>query len=206
MVDIPTMFHEVWWKKSKILKNPPFFYFNGNCGKVCPTDSDFFLVYLVPLNVDVTRNITAKICEVWSEFNIFLHLGYHGNGHQFEFFQPPPPKAATHYGGYSYKVSWSLMKGIQKCFKSPFFVSMVTAAKFVQTIPIFVRLSRSTRSGCCSCQVSSISVWRVTCYDHFCVFQFFCILAVSMATAPIFKKSTLNSTALHGIRYSYKVA
>jgi hypothetical protein len=24
-----------------------------------------------------------------------------------------PPKAATHYGGYSYKVSWSLMKGIQ---------------------------------------------------------------------------------------------
>jgi hypothetical protein len=30
------------------------------------------------------------------------------------FFQPP--KAATHYGGYSYKVSWSLMKGIQKYF------------------------------------------------------------------------------------------
>jgi hypothetical protein len=25
-----------------------------------------------------------------------------------------PPKAATHYGGYSYKVSWSSMKGIQK--------------------------------------------------------------------------------------------
>jgi hypothetical protein len=24
-----------------------------------------------------------------------------------------PPIAATHYGGYSYKVSWSLMKGIQ---------------------------------------------------------------------------------------------
>jgi hypothetical protein len=26
------------------------------------------------------------------------------------------PKAATHYGRYSYKVSWSLMKGIQKTF------------------------------------------------------------------------------------------
>jgi hypothetical protein len=29
-----------------------------------------FLAYLVPLNVDVTGHITAKICEVWSEFNI----------------------------------------------------------------------------------------------------------------------------------------
>jgi hypothetical protein len=43
-------------------------------------------------------------------------------------------------------------------------------------------------------QVSSISVWRVTCYDHFCVFIFFSILAVSMATAAILKKSTLTST------------
>jgi hypothetical protein len=30
-----------------------------------------FLAYLVPLDVDVTGNITAKICDVWSEFNIF---------------------------------------------------------------------------------------------------------------------------------------
>jgi hypothetical protein len=36
--------------------------------------------------------------------------------------------------------------------------------------------------------LSSISVWRVTCYDHFCVFQFFSILAISMATAAILKK------------------
>jgi hypothetical protein len=46
----------------------------------------------------------------------------------------------------------------------------------------FFGLSRSTRCGGCSYQVSSISVWRVTCYDHFCVFQFFCILTASMAT------------------------
>jgi hypothetical protein len=46
-------------------------------------------------------------------------------------------------------------------------------------------LSRSTSCGCCSYQVASISVRRVTCYDHFCVFQFFCILVVSMATAAI---------------------
>jgi hypothetical protein len=50
---------------------------------------------------------------------------------------------------------------------------MATAAKFVQTIPMFLGLSRSTRCGCCSYQVSSISVWRVTRYDHFCVFHFF---------------------------------
>jgi hypothetical protein len=32
------------------------------------------LAYLVPLDVDVTRNITAKLCEVRSEFNIFCTL------------------------------------------------------------------------------------------------------------------------------------
>jgi hypothetical protein len=50
--------------------------------------------YLVPLDVDVTGNITAKLCEVWSEFNIFA-----------PWLPWQPPKAATHYGGYSYKVS-----------------------------------------------------------------------------------------------------
>ena len=77
-VDIPTNFHEVWWKESNLFLNPPpLFCFHGNCGKVCPTDSDFF------------------------------------------------------------------------------------------------GLSRSTRCGCCSFHLSSISVLRVTCYDHFCVFHFF---------------------------------
>jgi hypothetical protein len=109
-VDIPTKFQEVWWKESKICLNPPFFCYHGNCGKVCPTDSDLFV------------------------------------------------------------------------------------------------LSRSTRWGCCSYQVSSISVWRITRYDHFCVFQFFSILAVSMATAAILKKSTLKSTTSHGIWYSCKVS
>jgi hypothetical protein len=32
------------------------------------------LAYLIPLDVDVTRNITAKLCEAWSEFNIFCTL------------------------------------------------------------------------------------------------------------------------------------
>jgi hypothetical protein len=71
-------------KKINIFKIP-LFYFHGNCGKVCPTDFDFFLTYLVPLDVDVTENITANICEVWSEFNI-LHLGYHGKSRHSDFF------------------------------------------------------------------------------------------------------------------------
>jgi hypothetical protein len=33
-----------------------------------------FLAYLIQLDVDVTGNITAKHCEVGSEFNIFCTL------------------------------------------------------------------------------------------------------------------------------------
>ena len=32
------------------------------------------MAYLVPLDVDVTGNITAKLCEVWDEFKIFCTL------------------------------------------------------------------------------------------------------------------------------------
>jgi hypothetical protein len=123
-----------------------------------------------------------------------LYLSYHGNGRHFEFFQPA--KAATHYGGYSYKVSWSLMKGIQKVFKSPLFCFHGNCAKFVQRFPFF-ELSRSTICGCCSYQVSSISVRRVTCYDHFCVFYFFSILAASMPTAAILKIPKVVCTSTH---------
>jgi hypothetical protein len=34
----------------------------------------FSLDYLVPLDVDVTGNITANIFGIWSEFNIFCTL------------------------------------------------------------------------------------------------------------------------------------
>jgi hypothetical protein len=36
-------------------------------------------------------------------------------------------------------------------------------------------------------------------YDHFCVFHYFSILAISMSTAAILKKSTLKGTTSHGI-------
>ena len=126
------------------------------------------LAYLVPLDVDVTGNITAKLCEVWSEFNIFCTLVTMATAAILNFVQP------------------------LFCFHD-------NCGKACPTISIFLGLSRSTRCGCCSYQVSSISARRVICYDHFCVFKLFSILAVSMATAAILKKSTLNSTTSHGI-------
>ena len=123
-----------------------------------------------------------------------MHLGYHGNGRHFEFINPPI--AATHYGGYSYKVSWSLMKGIQNYFKSSLFCFHGNCGKVCPTdSDFFLGLSRSTTCGCCSYQVSSVSVRRVTCYDHFCVFKIFSILAVM---AAILKKSPLKGTTSHG--------
>jgi hypothetical protein len=136
---------------------------------------------------------------------LFWYLGFHGNV-ILNFIETP--KASTHYGEYSYNVSWSLMKGIQKMFKSPLYLFpwQLRHGKACPTDSDLFGLSRSTGCGCCSYQVASISVRRVTCYDHFCVFQFFSISAVSMATAAILKKSTPKSTTSHGIWYSYKVS
>ena len=53
--------------------NPPFFVSMANAAKFVQPIPIFF-TYLVPLDVDVTGNITAKICEVWSEFNIVCTL------------------------------------------------------------------------------------------------------------------------------------
>ena len=47
-----------------------------------------FLAYLILLDVDVTGNITAKICEVWSEFNIFSTLVTMGAAAILNFFNP----------------------------------------------------------------------------------------------------------------------
>jgi hypothetical protein len=115
----------------------------------------------------------SKGSTVRSEFNIFCTLVTMATAAILNFFNPP--KADTHYGGYSYKVSWSLMIGIQNLFKSPLFCFHGNCGKVCPTDSDFFGLSRSNRCECCTYQVSSISVWRVICYDHFCVFQFFSI-------------------------------
>ena len=62
-----------------------------------------FLANVVSLDEDVKGNITAKICEAWSEYNIFCTLVTMATAAILNFFNPP--KATSHYGGYSYKVS-----------------------------------------------------------------------------------------------------
>jgi hypothetical protein len=86
----------------------------------------------------------------------------------------------------------------KKKIESPLFCFHGNSRKVCPTDSDFFGLPRSTRCGCCSLQVSSISVLRVTRYDHFCVFQFFfSILAVSMATAAILKIPKVVCTSIH---------
>jgi hypothetical protein len=53
------------------------------------------------------------------------------------------------------------MKGIKIFFKSPLFCFHGNCGKVCPTNSDFFGLSRSTSCGCCSYQVSSISVWQV---------------------------------------------
>jgi hypothetical protein len=53
--------------------NPPFFISMATAAKfVLPIP--IFLTCLVPLDVDMTESIITKLCEVWSESNIFCTL------------------------------------------------------------------------------------------------------------------------------------
>ena len=132
----------------------------------------------------------SKGSAVWSEFNIFCTI--------LNFFQPLKS---------CHTLQWIFLQSFMKfeernpkIFKSPLFCFHGNCGKVCPpNSDFFFGLSSSTRCGCCSYQVSSISVWQVTCYDHFCVFHFFSILAVSMAMAAILEKSTLKGTTSHGI-------
>ena len=105
-------------EKSNFFLNRPFFISMVTAAKFAQLIA-IFLAYLIQLDVDVTGNITAKLCEVGSEFNIFCTLVTMAMAAILNVFNPT--KAATHYSRYSYKVSRSLMKGIQNYFKSPLF-------------------------------------------------------------------------------------
>ena len=124
-----------------------------------------------------------------------MHLGYHCNGRHFEFWQSL---------NNCHTLRWIFLQSFMKFDERnqtknwiPLFCFHGNCGKVCSTDSDFFGLSRSTRCGCYSYQVSSISVWRVTCYDHFCVFQFFWILAVSMATAAILKKNQPLKAQLH---------
>ena len=163
-----------------------------------------FVAYLVPLDVDVRGNITAKLCVKFGVNLTFFAPWLPWQWPPFWIFSTPQklPHTTVDIPTKFHEVWWKE----SKIFLNPPFLFPWQLRQICPTDSDFCCLSRSTRCECCSYQVSSISVWRVTCYDHFCVFQFFSILAVSMATAAILKKSTLNSTTSHVIWYSYKVS
>jgi hypothetical protein len=128
--------------------------------------------------VDVTGNITAKIVGVWSKFNIFCTLVTMATAAILNFCNP--------------------QKESKNLLNPPFLVSMAAAAKFVQTIPIFLAYLVPLDVDAVPIKFHQF-VWRVTCCDQFCVFQFFSILAISMAMVAILKKSTLSCRTSHGI-------
>jgi hypothetical protein len=84
------------------------------------------LAYLIQLDVDVTGNITAKLCEVGSEFSIFCTLVTMAMVAILNLFNPPNS---------CHTLQWIFLQSFMK------FVSMATAAKFVQPIPIFWLIS-----------------------------------------------------------------
>ena len=120
--------------------------------------STIFLIFILVaiLKILKTKSTTLSddlfLCQVskgsvvWSEFNIFCTFVTMATAAILNFLNPS--KAATHYGGYSYKVSWSLMKGIQFFFKSPLFCFHGNCSKVCPTDSDFFGLSRSTRCGC----------------------------------------------------------
>ena len=64
-VDIPTKFHEVWWKESKIILNP---------------------LFLFPWQL---RQSLSNLLWLFLCFSIFKHFGrFHGNGSHFEKINP----------------------------------------------------------------------------------------------------------------------
>jgi hypothetical protein len=60
-------------EKSKLFLNPPFFISMATAAKFVQPIA-IFLAYLIQLDVDVTGFLTAKLCEVGSEFNILCTL------------------------------------------------------------------------------------------------------------------------------------
>ena len=109
----------------------------------------------------------SKGSAVWSEFNICCTLVTMVTAAIFEFVQPLKSchtlrwiflQSFMKFDERNPKLffSWQLLKSLSNRFRF-----------------CCCCLSRSTRCGCCSYQVSSISVWLVTCYDHFCVLWHF---------------------------------
>jgi hypothetical protein len=71
----------------KKFKSPLFFISMATAAKFA-LPIPIFLAYLVPLDVDVTGNITAKLCEVWGKLKINCTLVTMATAAILIFFQP----------------------------------------------------------------------------------------------------------------------
>ena len=129
-------------RNKKKLKIPPFL-FPWQLEQKFVLPIPIILAYLVPLDVDVTGNITAKIYEVWSEFNIFSTLVTMATAAILNLFNLQ-------------KLRWIFLQSFMKFdernpifFKSLFFCFHGNCGKVCPTDSnFFFGLSRSTRCGC----------------------------------------------------------
>ena len=94
-------------ERNQIFFQIPLFFISMATAAKFALPIPIFWAYLVPLDVDVTGNITAKICEVWSEFNIFCTLVTMATATILNFFQPPPPKSC-------HTLRWILLQSFMK--------------------------------------------------------------------------------------------
>ena len=87
-VDIPTKFHEVWWKESKNCLNPPFFVFMATAAKfVQPIPIVLAYAGCECCSFSSFINFCWASNLLWSFlcFSILYHFGrFHGNGGHFE--------------------------------------------------------------------------------------------------------------------------
>jgi hypothetical protein len=74
-------------RNKKKIKSPPFFISMATAAKFL-LPIPIFLAYLVPVDVDVTGNITAKLCEVCSEFKTKCTLVTMATAAILNFFNP----------------------------------------------------------------------------------------------------------------------
>jgi hypothetical protein len=72
-----------FYEKSNSFLNPPFFISMTTAAKLVQPIA-ICLAYLIQLDVDVIGNITAKLCEVGSEFNIVCTCN--GNSSSYYYF------------------------------------------------------------------------------------------------------------------------
>ena len=105
-----------------------------------------------------------KGSAVWFELSIFLHLSYHGNGRHFK--KNSTPKRC-------HTLRWIFLQSFMKFdernhfFNPPFFISMATAEKFVQLIPICLAYLVPLDVDVVPIKIHQFLLWSFLCFSFF---------------------------------------